>query len=47
MFLVLNPKEKVGYFKRHWSVDLQEAVMKCVEEVVCGLRLGFSVDFRH
>jgi hypothetical protein len=34
MFLVLNPKEKLGYFKKHWSSDLQEDVVKCVEEVV-------------
>jgi hypothetical protein len=35
VFLVLNPKEKMSYFKKHWSVNLQEAVVKCVEEVVC------------
>jgi hypothetical protein len=34
MFLVLNPKEKLGYFKKHWSRELQEDVVKCVEEVV-------------
>jgi hypothetical protein len=34
MLLVLNPKEKMGYFKKHWSADLQEEVMKCVEEIV-------------
>jgi hypothetical protein len=34
MFLVLNPKEKLGYFKKHWSLDLQEDVVKCIEEVV-------------
>ena len=34
MFLVLNPKEKLGYFKKHWSSDLQEDVVKCIKEVV-------------
>jgi len=24
VFLVLNPNEKIGYFTKHWSVDLQE-----------------------
>ena len=24
----------MGYFKKHWSADLQEDVAKCVEEVV-------------
>ena len=35
MFLALNPKEKLGYLKKHWSLDLQEDVVKCAEEVVC------------
>jgi len=34
IFLVLNPKEKMGYFKKHWSTDLHEDVLKCVEEEV-------------
>ena len=33
--IALNPKEKLEYFKKHWSVDLQEAVATCVEDVVC------------
>ena len=32
--LVLNPKEKLGYFKKHWSLELQEEVLECVEEEV-------------
>jgi hypothetical protein len=32
--LVLNPKEKMGYFKKHWPVDVQDEVRKCVEEEV-------------
>jgi len=32
--LVLNPKEKMWYFKKHWLVNLQEDVTKCMEEVV-------------
>lgn len=32
--LVLNPKEKMSYFKKHWSMELQGEVIKCVEEVV-------------
>jgi hypothetical protein len=31
---VLNPKEKMKYFKKHWSKELQGQVIKCVEEVV-------------
>jgi hypothetical protein len=34
LFVVLNPKEKMGYFKRHWPANLQEDVTKCVEDVV-------------
>jgi hypothetical protein len=44
-FLVLNPKEKMGYFKKHWSVDLQEDVMKCIEEVVWAS--SPSLDFQR
>jgi len=33
-YLVLNPKEKMRYFKKHRPVDLQEDVTKCAEEVV-------------
>jgi hypothetical protein len=25
----------MGYFKKHWSADLYEDVLKCVEEEVC------------
>jgi hypothetical protein len=32
--LVLNPKEKMAYLKKHWSAELQEEVLKCVEEEV-------------
>ena len=32
--LVLNPKEKMGYFKKHWSTELQEEVLKCIEDEV-------------
>ena len=32
--LVLNPKEKMSYFKKHWSTELQSDVKNCVEEVV-------------
>jgi hypothetical protein len=31
---VLNPKEKMAYFKKHWSTELQDDVIECVEEVV-------------
>ena len=34
ILLVLNPKEKMGYFKKHWPIDLQEEVRKCIEEKV-------------
>jgi hypothetical protein len=44
VFPVLNPKEKMGYFKKHWSVALQEGVTKCVEEVVCA---SSPFDFGH
>ena len=33
-FLVLNLKEKMMYFKKHWSSELQDKVVKCVENVV-------------
>ncbi|KAI0244940.1 hypothetical protein BJV78DRAFT_1113700, partial [Lactifluus subvellereus] len=33
MAMILDPKEKMAYFKKHWSIDLQGEVMKCVEEV--------------
>ena len=32
--VVLNPREKMGYFKKHWSVDLQGEVMTCAEGLV-------------
>ena len=32
--LVLNPKEKMGYFKKHWPAELQEEVRTCIEEEV-------------
>jgi hypothetical protein len=35
--LVLNPKEKMLYFKKHWSTELQSDVLKCVEKVVSGI----------
>jgi hypothetical protein len=31
---VLDLKEKMAYFKEHWSINLQGKVIKCVEEVV-------------
>ena len=39
VLIVLNPKEKMGYFKKHWPSDLQEEVQKCVEEEVCSCSL--------
>ena len=36
---VLNPKEKMAYFKKNWSKELQGDVLKCVEEVVCQIFL--------
>jgi len=35
--LVLNPKEKMAHFKKHWSEDLQQEVLDCAEEIVCVL----------
>jgi len=32
--LVLNPKEKMLHFKKHWFKELQGDVLKCLEEVV-------------
>ena len=34
MLLVLNPQQKLGYFKKHWSADLQGDVVECAEVVV-------------
>jgi len=31
---VLNPKEKMAHFKKHWSKDLQEEVLDCAKEIV-------------
>ena len=31
---VLNPKEKMVHFKKHWSEDLQQEVLDCAEEIV-------------
>ena len=33
-FTVLNPKEKMGYFKKHWPADLHDNILKCAEEEV-------------
>ena len=45
---VLNPKEKMNYFKKHWSKELQGQVVKCVEEVVSGfLQLCRSQQTLH
>jgi hypothetical protein len=41
--LVLDPKEKMRYFKKHWSSELQEDVVNCVEEIV---RYVFLVPFQ-
>ena len=29
--LVLNPNEKMGYFKKHWPAYLHDDVLKCVK----------------
>ena len=31
--MILDPREKLSYFKKHWSPDLLEDVVKCVEGV--------------
>ena len=41
LILVLNPREKMAYFKSQWSADLQDDVVKCVEDVVG------SVSYRY
>ena len=33
---VLDPEGKMVHFKKHWSEDLQQKVLDCAEEVVCG-----------
>jgi len=33
---VLNPREKMAHFQKHWSADLQEDVRECVQKAVCG-----------
>ena len=40
LYLVLNPKEKMSHFKKHWSEDLQDDVLECLEKVV---RLIFTI----
>jgi hypothetical protein len=32
--LVLDPDMKMAYFKKHWSVELQNKVLKSAEEIV-------------
>jgi len=44
MAMILDPKEKMTYFKKHWSIDLQEEVVKCVEEVFKERFLQLSND---
>jgi hypothetical protein len=34
ILLVLNPKEKMSYFKKNWPFDLHEDILKCVEKEV-------------
>jgi hypothetical protein len=41
--LVLDPREKLGYFKKHWSAQLQLDVKKCVEEVVRLLQISLML----
>ncbi|KAG6859447.1 hypothetical protein C0995_008365 [Termitomyces sp. Mi166 len=33
MAMILDPREKMSYFKKHWPKDLHVKVLKCVEEV--------------
>lgn len=33
MAMILDPKEKMLYFKKHWPKELQDDVLKCVKEV--------------
>jgi hypothetical protein len=35
--LVLNPKGKMLYFKKHWPEELHENVLKCVEAIVSSI----------
>ncbi|KAG6874678.1 hypothetical protein C0993_012652, partial [Termitomyces sp. T159_Od127] len=33
MTMILDPREKMSYFKKHWPKDLQTDVLKCIKEV--------------
>ncbi|KAG6892748.1 hypothetical protein C0993_003092, partial [Termitomyces sp. T159_Od127] len=33
MTMILDPREKLSYFAKNWSTELQADVLKCVEEV--------------
>ncbi|KAG6870481.1 hypothetical protein C0995_012706 [Termitomyces sp. Mi166 len=33
MAMILDPREKMSYFKKHWPKDLHVKVLKCVREV--------------
>ncbi|KAG6821421.1 hypothetical protein H0H92_001753, partial [Tricholoma furcatifolium] len=44
--IVLNPREKLGYFKRHWPADLQDAVVKCIEDIVSSIAI-FVLEILH
>jgi hypothetical protein len=46
-FLVLNPKEKMAHFRKHWSEDIQQDVLDCAEDVVCVLLYFGSVCSKH
>ncbi|KAG6867415.1 hypothetical protein C0993_003076, partial [Termitomyces sp. T159_Od127] len=40
MTMILNPHEKLSYFTKHWPKELQQDVLKCVEEVEQFLRFN-------
>jgi hypothetical protein len=33
----------MGHFKKHWPMELQDEVIKCIEEVVCETYSNISV----
>ena len=34
MYIVLHPRQKMKYFKKNWTTDLQEDVADMVENIV-------------
>jgi hypothetical protein len=34
VWIVLNPDEKMNYFKKNWDIELQNEILESVEKIV-------------